>query len=285
MFTNNIVNSFLFENRKMKEKMPKSNNNLSTNNYHNLRLFFSDWLPFIVLFISYEMLRGFVPYIIHNVHIFPMIKIDLRLFGFIPTIYLQNLLYTPHFLHWYDYLSVLLYIMQDITPLIIGYIFWKSDRYYFKQFSRALLLLSYLAFFTYITFPAMPPWMASNYGYLPSVKDIMNYVMAQFQLTQISFPSAYSIFGSDPVAAIPSLHVAFPSLMLLFIVKKFGTLGFTFLPYLLGVIFSVLYLGQHYFIDIVLGGLYAFFVFILFNKDSFFKIKKADSLSSQTTRL
>lgn len=39
-----------------------------------------------------------------------------------------------------------------------------------KQFLRDWVPVLLLAFFTFIIFPAMPPWMASNQGYIPPLK-------------------------------------------------------------------------------------------------------------------
>ncbi len=234
------------------------------------RLFILDWGPFLISFFSYEFLRGLIPFVSTKVHIFSMIQADQMLFGFVPTIKLQSILYNPANLQWYDYLAVTIYICHFVVPMIVAFILWLKDRKFFRDYALGFLILSYTAFFTFIVYPAMPPWMASSEGYLPPVKEVTGVVMSHFLTAPSQVPTIYSIMRANPVAAIPSLHVALPVLTLLFLLKKFRSLGLLFLPYVIGVIFAVLYLGEHYFIDTVIGAAYAFVSFGIVEQKEFF---------------
>jgi membrane-associated phospholipid phosphatase len=229
------------------------------------RVFLKDWLPFILFYLGYEFLRGLVPYVTKNVHILPMIHIDQYIFGFIPTVKLQSLLYNPAHLMWYDYVAVTLYICHFVTPMIVGYYFWLKDRIFFKKYAFGILAVSYAAFITYIIFPAMPPWMASSYGYIPPVKEVTGVVMSHFFQTNVNLPSVLSLVGGNAVAAMPSLHAALPTMVFLFLLKWNKKAGLIFLPYVLGVYFAVIYLGEHYFIDVAMGALYAIVIFAVIN--------------------
>lgn len=233
------------------------------------RMFFFDWIPFVLFFVGYELLRGIVPYIIGNVHIFPMIKIDEFIFGSIPTIKLQSIFYNPSKLTWYDYFLVICYISYFIAPMLVGYFLWIKDRKFFKVYSRSILLLAYVSFITFIIFPAMPPWMASSKGYLPQIHEVTGIVMSHFLPSHITFPTIYSIVASDPVAAVPSLHAAVPLLILLFLVKKYKTKGLVILPYVIGTWIAVIYLGEHYVTDVIIGAFYASIIFIIVNKKDY----------------
>lgn len=232
------------------------------------RRFLADWVPFLLLLFGYEYLRGVIPFLQMRPHIFTMIEIDQKLFGYIPTIKLQSVLFSSGINRWYDYLAVILYISHFIIPMLVAFIFWLYDRKHFKKFSLALLLLSYLAFITYIIFPAMPPWMASRDGYLPPLQKIMDQVFMSFS-HPIYLPSIYRFFGANLVAAVPSLHAAYPWLIFLFLIKKLGKIITFIVPYVLGVWFSVVYLGEHYVIDVLVGIAYAtiaYLVIIYFNR-------------------
>lgn len=222
--------------------------------------FILDWSIPIVLLLSYDYLRGLAPKLTQSVHIYPMINFDKAIFGSLPTNSLQDLFYSSSFTHWYDYAGTVLYMSHFIDPMIIGFIFWLKDREYFRQFFFALLLLSYSAFFTYVIFPAMPPWMASQQGLIPQVAKVMDQVFANLPRS-IDLPSVYRFVGVNLVAAVPSLHAAYPLLALFFVVKKFKKWGLLILPYLLGVWFSIVYMGEHYVFDIVIGALYATVIF------------------------
>lgn len=238
------------------------------------RAFLKDWLPFIFFYLGYEFLRGIVPYISSHVHIFPMINIDQFIFGFIPTVKLQALFYNPSHLMWYDYVAVTLYICHFVTPMIVGYIFWLKNKQLFKLYTLGILGVAYAAFITYILFPAMPPWMASGLGYIPQIREVTGVVMSHFLQTNITLPTIYSIFGGNPVAAMPSIHAAFPMIIFLYLFKWNKKIGLAFMPYVLGVWFAVIYLGEHYFIDVAVGALYAVIVFLIIEKLSILIARK-----------
>lgn len=238
--------------------------------------FVIDWFPLTGLILGYEYLRSLVPKLTIAAHIFPMINFDKFFFGEIPAVKLQNMLFTVSKLHWYDYLSVLLYISYFVVPMAVGFVFWLSDRERFKVYSIAFLALHYLAFITFVIFPAMPPWMASQQGYLPPIRDISSQVMAHFP-TGVSLPTVYSFFGANLVAAVPSLHAAFPWLIFLFIAGRVKKWSLFFIPYVLGVWFAVIYLGEHYVFDILVGIVYATAVFLVITKHPIFLLKGGES--------
>lgn len=222
--------------------------------------FVKDWSMPVTLFLGYDYLRGLVPKLSQTAHIYPMINFDKLFFGNIPTIELQSLFFSNGFIHWYDYLATIFYMSHFIMPMIIGYIFWFKDRKYFNKYSLALLLLSYSAFITYIIFPAMPPWMAAQKNIIPPVFKIMDQVFANLAYP-INLPTVYKYVGANLVAAVPSLHAAYPWLTFLFLLTKIKKWGFLFIPYVLGVWFSIVYLGEHYVFDILIGVIYATFFF------------------------
>jgi hypothetical protein len=227
-----------------------------------VKQFLQDWIPVLLLLFGYEYLRGVIPMLAVRPHIYPMIYADTFLFGFIPTLKLQSTLFQNGVNRWYDYVAVTLYISHFVIPMVVAFLFWMFDRKHFKSFTSAFLVLSYLAFFTYIIFPAMPPWMASNLGYLPPLDKIMDQVLGSFA-HPISVPSIYQFFGADLVAAVPSLHAAYPWLIFLFLHKKFGAWALVTLPYVLGVWFAVMYLGEHYAIDVIIGVVYASMAYLI----------------------
>jgi hypothetical protein len=237
------------------------------------RIFIVDWFPFLAFYFGYEFLRGLIPFVTSRVHIFPMIHADQALFGFIPTVILQTRLYNPLNLRWYDYVSVICYLSYFVVPMIFGFIFWLKDRNFFKDYTQGYLLLAYAAFITYIIFPAMPPWMASNQGYLPPLQEVTGTVMSHFLPNTFQLPTIYSLVGADQVAAMPSLHAAFPFLVLLFVLKKSWRISLLVIPYVIGVWFAVVYLGEHYVADVIVGTVYATIAFLIINNKNYFNLQ------------
>jgi membrane-associated phospholipid phosphatase len=225
--------------------------------------FIKDWTPFLLLLLSYEFLRGMATHLNGKVNIYPLIDGDKLMFGGkIPTIELQKWLYVPGQLHFYDFIFAVLYMMHFALPLIFAYILWVKKRDRFRHFAIALLVLSYMGFATYMLYPAMPPWMAAEKGIIPQVYNIFNEAAAHF-FRGGSLPSVYWMFSPNPVAAMPSLHAAYPMLVLLYMLKYFGKRWWFFSIYVAGVWFAIVYLGHHYVIDAVFGALYAVVAFFV----------------------
>ena len=250
-----------------------------------VKQFLWDWVPMMLLFFGYEYLRGLVPLFTQHAHVLPMIAADNLLFGFIPTIKLQALLFTSTHLHWYDYFSVILYLSHFVIPWAVAFVFWLYDRKYFKQYSSAFLLLSYLAYVTFSVFPAVPPWMASAQGYLPALNKIMDQVLSSLNHS-ISVPTIYQLTGANLVAAFPSLHAAYPWLTFLFISKKFKIVGYFMLLYVFSVWLAVIYLGEHYVVDVIAGIIYASFAYLVVEYMSKLQLRKQLlTLKSNSTEL
>jgi hypothetical protein len=224
--------------------------------------FFWDWMPWILLILGYDYLRGLVPQISGRVHVHAMIYFDKLLFGVVPTIALQHRFFTDGHIRWYDQAAVILYFLHFVVPFLAAVVFWIIDRHIFKQYMAAMVVLSYAAFVTYFLFPAMPPWMAGQMGFLPPVAHIMDQVLAHFA-HPVNLPTVYNYVGANLVAAVPSLHAAYPLMMALFMQKKWPKWGLLAFAYPFAMWFAVVYLGEHYVFDVVVGIIYTLSIFIL----------------------
>lgn len=220
------------------------------------RRYILDWIPFLGLLITYDFLRSFSPFLNTHVNFTYPIQLDSRLFGFLPTLVLQKIGYQDGILHWYDYLAAFGYFFHFAIPMIFALILWLKKRAQFFEFTKGLLLLSYSAWLTFLAFPVAPPWLASENGYLSGVTKILDQVLKSFP-ERFNLPSLYNYLNPNSVAAIPSLHAAYPLIIFLFGLKFYGKKALFFLPYVFGVWLALIYLGEHYFTDIMLGGLYS----------------------------
>lgn len=228
------------------------------------RNFILDWAPFLFIIISYDFLRWFVPNLTSQIS-YSQIRVDQLLFGALPTVFLQQHLYHPESLSWYDFLATFVYFMHFVLFLAFGFLLWINNKRSFREFVTALSLLSYAAWITYLLFPTAPPWVAVKEGYLVGVSKIMDFTLpVLFSSSKIL--TAYQNLNPNPIAALPSLHAAYPLLIFFFALKTFKRKALFFLPYVLAVWFSIVYLGEHYVIDVVAGILYAGF-FYLFSQE------------------
>jgi len=224
--------------------------------------FIKDWTPPTLLLLAYEYLAALVPRINPHVHYYFMAKFDVFFFGGqLPTVWLQRLLYNPNYLHWYDYLSAFLYSIFFAVPLIVAFILWLMDREHFEGYVFGMVGLSYMAFLTYLVYPAAPPWLASQHGIVPRLVRVSDVAFSQFS-PFIALPTVYKYITPNLTAAVPSLHVAYPFFTPLFVRKKYPkAVPFLFL-YAAGVSFAVVYLGEHYFFDVALGFVYAYLAYL-----------------------
>lgn len=223
---------------------------------HKTRKFLMDWTPFVFILISYDFFRGIAGNINPNVHFLEPAALEKNIFGQLPTITLQNIFYTQGKIHWYDFLAAILYFLHFALPLAFAFILWLKNRNYFKQFVASLILLSYAAFATYVIYPAAPPWFSEKSGYISGVTKILDNTLQYFP-QKLDLPTIYHSLNPNLVAAIPSLHAAYPLLVFLYALKFFKNKAFYFLPYVLTVWVSIIYLGEHYAIDIIIGAIYA----------------------------
>ena len=68
---------------------------------------------------------------------------------------------------------------------------------------------------------------------------------------------------ANPVAAMPSLHAAYPMLLLLFFWRRAGRWRWLLALYPLAMGFTLVYAAEHYVVDILFGWLYAVAVYLV----------------------
>lgn len=226
------------------------------------RRYLMDWAPFLLLLFSYEFLRGLAPVLGAHVHYLFSIRSDSFVFSTVPTVALQSWFYHPGSPRVYDYFATVVYFMHFVTPLSFALLLWLRSYAQFKSFMAAFVLLSYAALVTYVLFPAAPPWLAAQHSYLPPVHQVLADTLKAFP-ARLSLPGIYQAFNPNPVAAIPSVHAAYPTLMLLFAVRYFGRRGLVVFPYVMSVWLGVIYMGEHYVIDVLIGIVYSVIAYLV----------------------
>ena len=229
------------------------------------KLFLRDWIPFVALFFAYELMRGYADKFGLQIHVTDVISLE-RIVGLggLPTQFLQGLFHSgaassPDNLAT---ISVVFYFLHFPLPLAVGFLLWIHQRRVYYDYVGALIVLSMAAFVTYLVLPVAPPWWADKYGYVAGVLHLrdtgFNGLAQLFGFGNYFYSySVYSISSND-VAAFPSLHAAYPFLAFLFARRAFGRAGWLMLAYTVCVWFAIVYLGEHWVVDIIGGVVYAF---------------------------
>lgn len=223
-----------------------------------------DWFPFVVMLALYDLIRGFADGLWLPTHSRPQIEIDRVLgLGVVPTVWLQqHLWHGGRHLQWYDYAAWTTYASYFFVPTIVLAVLWWRSRAEFRRLAWMVVALAFAGCATYVLFPAVPPWLAGQEGLIPPVHHVIAVVSARTPV--ISFEPLWkrgTLYAND-VAAIPSLHAAYTMLIALFLVDRARSRWRHLLwLYPAAMAFALVYSGEHYLVDVLLGWVYAAAVF------------------------
>jgi len=224
-----------------------------------------DWFPFFVVLYVYDRLRG-VADTLFTPHVNPQIEFDRFIFGGIPTVQLQHALYTPGTAHVWDYLAFFTYMSHFIVPIGVAAVLWKVAHDKFRRYVFLFVTLTLASFATYVLYPAVPPWLASRNGVIPPTAKIIDDMWVHVGLKSGAEVFSATSHLANPVAAVPSLHTAYPVLIMLFFWSAAGRKRWLLPLYPLAMSFTLIYTSEHFFFDIALGWLYGFAVYFIGSK-------------------
>jgi membrane-associated phospholipid phosphatase len=231
-------------------------------------------LPFILTFIIYDSMRFYSDYIRGPIHVSEPYEFDRNFFG-IPTS--QGVL-TPN--EWFQlHTHPILDLITGLAYLIFFTVFILLSGYFAVYLARkgtakyqpkevferarrmpwAFFWLNMIGYSTYYWYAAAPPWYVSMYGLGPAKMDVPanSAGCARFDLLLgTHFFSEMYGRAADVFGAIPSLHVAYPLLGVLFAFQLGSARIFSILFYVT-MCFSAVYLNHHYVLDILWGSTYA----------------------------
>ncbi len=211
-------------------------------------------VPFIALMAVYDLFRGFADYLNNNVNYMFMPAVDRLMFaGVLPTLELQKYLWNGQ-VQWYDFLMYLMYMMHYVIVIVLAIVIWKIREQHYWRYVMTFVAMSFAGFLTFLAFPAAPPWMSSDMGLIEPVRRISSDVW--FALGVQDFPSMYNQISPNAVAAVPSLHAAYATLVCLFIFQLFkGKWRYFTLIYPASIYFGTVYFAEHYVFDEIVGAL------------------------------
>lgn len=228
-----------------------------------------DWLPFSAVLLLYDRTRGVADGLGISVHEHDILDAEKWLFGGAePTVWLQHHLYDAAHVHWYDALVTLVYTSHFLATPVLAAILWLRDRVLWLRYISRVIALALAGLLTYCLFPEAPPWMAARDGLTDPVARLSarGWVWLNFDNLNDVLARAQED-GANPIAAMPSLHIAFAVLVALTIGAQLRTRWrwlIALYPVAMG--FTLVYTGEHYVLDLVVGAGYAFAVHLLLNR-------------------
>jgi membrane-associated phospholipid phosphatase len=228
-----------------------------------------DWLPFTLVLLVYDLSRHLATAVDMPVHESDIASAEKWTFGgTVPTVWLQQHFYTPASVHWYDALATLVYTSHFLTTPILAAVLWLGNRAVWISYIRRVIALSFAGLVTYVLFPEAPPWLAARDGLIDPVHRLSARGWIWLRLGDVEdlLDNAQKD-GSNPVAAMPSLHTAFAVLAALFVATRLADRWRYLLalyPVAMGLV--LVYTGEHYVLDLVAGVAYAFGVHSLVSR-------------------
>lgn len=241
----------------------------------NRIVFLRDWMPFLLLFLAYELMRGLADNVGLPVHVEDVIGVERALFGGqLPTAILQAWLRPESGTDWLATVGTIVYLLHFPLPIVTGLLLWRRRRDLFHPYLAALILVSFAGFVTFLLLPVAPPWWAAEHGRLGGLPGDPGVVyLKENGLVTIAaalglpghalFDIAFTSINANPVAAFPSLHAAYPFISFLALRRAFGRPAWLVFAYGAFVALTIVYTADHYVIDVLAGVAYATAAYLL----------------------
>lgn len=183
--------------------------------------------------------------------------------GALPSQWLQDALAGVPGIELIDRAAIVVHLSYFVVPHLAAlWLWWRwirvGDASPLRRYLITLALLMGAGLVIHALIPAEPPWMLAASGGEPEVVRIIRGGDVSASVTTGPGGQVYGSFSdSNPVAAMPSLHLGISlamALALWSVSRRFGLLG---IVYSAAMGFALVYLGEHYLVDAIAGGLLA----------------------------
>ncbi|HEY4685917.1 MAG TPA: phosphatase PAP2 family protein [Dehalococcoidia bacterium] len=184
-----------------------------------------------------------------------VVDMEERVFGVIPSAWLQERFYRPGVIGPLDGYLAVIYVSYFVVAHGVALLIWNKKRELFPLYASALFLTLYAGLLTSFLLPTAPPWLAASDGYIEPVHRVMGNILAE--INPGAQAEGATIVGVNDIAAMPSLHMATTVLVALAALRFAAPLRLAGVAYALSMGLSLVYLGEHYAVDVIAGALLA----------------------------
>ncbi|MFN2548106.1 MAG: phosphatase PAP2 family protein [Myxococcales bacterium] len=213
-------------------------------------------LPYVLYGVVYDSMRWYEDLIRSPViHLREPYDFDLRLFGIhglTPNEWLQ--LHTSRILDFVCGLAYTPFFFIGESIILSIYMAFSGRLRVGERFTWAFVIANFIGFSCYYIYPAAPPWYVADHGFVVDMTVHASPAGAIRFDHLIGIPLMQGFYGksADVFGAIPSLHIVYP-----FLAMMYGWRLRRFRPFAIGyfflVCFSAVYLNHHYLLDIFVG--------------------------------
>jgi len=235
------------------------------------RKFILGFSVFIVYWILFDYMKAFPNYKVSTVHIADLYNLEKHLFGinFKGHILTPNEYWKANSKSYLDVIGGIFYLCWIPVPLsFAAYLFFFKNRREFLCFAMTFFVVNLLGFVVYYTFPAAPPWYIQEHGFTFIANTPGNTGgLARFDhfFNVHIFQSIYQK-GSNVFAAMPSLHSAYPIIVVYYAFKnRVGAMKIVLITVMLGIWLTANYTSHHFVLDVLAGTITAIVGINIFN--------------------
>ena len=246
------------------------------------RRIFWAFLFFLLYWLLYDMLRVYPNYMVNPVSIEELYNLEKALFGMeTPNGRLTPNEYAAAHAHpFLDVLAPSFYLTWVPVPMLFTIYLFFRDKWTMARFTAAFFLINLVGLIIYYLYPAAPPWFVEQYGFefRPGTPGSAARLLRFDEYFGVDiFKNMYEKNG-NVFAAVPSLHSAFPVLLVYYSwQKRWWGLTVPFFIIMLGIWFAAVYTNHHYILDVLAGAITAL-VSILFLEKILLKTRVYDWL-------
>jgi len=235
------------------------------------RRFIIGFSIYIVYWIIFDYMKAFPNYNYNAVHIKSIYNFEKSIFSVYSN---QTLLtfneYCKQFATpFLDVICGLFYLSWVPFPLAFSaYLFFKR-RIAFFHFALTFFLVNLIGFVIYYIYPAAPPWYVQQHGFqfIANTPGNVGGLERFDQFFNIRLFHGMYEKNSNVFAAMPSLHSAFPVIVLFHGIKnQYKYINIFFAIIMLGIWFAAVYTSHHYVVDVLAGITCAITAIIVYEK-------------------
>ncbi|MEM1122891.1 MAG: phosphatase PAP2 family protein [Bacteroidota bacterium] len=235
------------------------------------RKIFWAFLFFVIYWLIYDSLRVYPNYMVNEVNIEHLYNLEKSIFGIQTSegILTPNEYAKANSNQFLDVLAPSFYLCWVPLPMLFVMYLFFTDKATMAKFTAAFLLINIVGLIIYYIYPAAPPWYVEKFGFefIEGTPGSAARLLRFDEFFGVNiFKNMYEKNG-NVFAAIPSLHSAFPVLLVYYGIQKRLVWASIFFCIILGGIwFAAVYTNHHYIIDVLLGGVTALFSILLLEK-------------------
>ena len=226
------------------------------------------WSPLSVVLLAYAVAQWITTPLVDGsgagtnrlgfpLHVAGPADADRAVFGTVPSVWLQERLVDGS-AHWYDAAAALVYSTHFVAIPVLTGVVWFRLRERFRSWLVCVLTMTGVGMAGYVVYPAAPPWLASDLGEVGPVRRISTLGWEWLHLDALATLTGSGQAGSNPVAAMPSLHAGAALLASLFLWPLVSApWRAALVAYVLAMGLTLVHTGEHYVVDVVAGWLTA----------------------------